>query len=108
MNERTHETLVASLKCSSGGEHGPPGSVPPPHKPSAPHLALKVVEGAGEELSQQVWCELTHSLHQSQGEGHGDAFLGDVLQGHALPHDPGHLPGEVAFPLLKIRTQQGS
>lgn len=60
-----------------------------------------VMQRGGEEISQQLRHLLTHSLHQSEGEGHSDVLLSYILQSHVLPHDPGHLPRQVVFPLLQ-------
>lgn len=59
------------------------------------------MQSGSEEISQQARRLLTHSLHQSEGEGQSDVLLRYVLQSHVLPQDPGHLAGEVVLPLLQ-------
>lgn len=59
------------------------------------------MQRGGEEISQQLRRLLAHSLHQGEGEGHSDVLLSYILQSHVLPHDSGHLTGEVVFPLLQ-------
>lgn len=64
------------------------------------------MQSGSEEIPQQPWRLLTHSLHQSEGEGQSDVLLWYILQSHVLPQDPGHLTGEVVLPLLQEKEKK--
>ncbi len=59
-----------------------------------------------EQVSQQLWGPLAHSLHQGESEGHDDSLLGETVQAHALHNHPVHLLGEVQTNLGKEQTNK--